>query len=103
MTCLPLTLRTVLPNWIQSFFLSDNDDTSFWGGNEEQPAYENSDEVVPHKTSTYVTPEAAIYRLDDSNSTRCFKNSKKFETKPHTFRTAGQFAFQTRMFDTVFY
>lgn len=102
MTCLPISLRTVLPSWIPSFFLSDNDDASFWGGAEEQIAYQNSDEAVRHKTSTYVTPEAAIYGLDDSNSTRGFKNPKQIETKPHTFRSAGQCVFQTRMFDTVF-
>lgn len=102
MACLPISLRSVLPGWIQSFFLSDNDDASFWGGDEDQITYENSIEAIPHKTSTYVTTKAAIYSLHDSNSIRDLRNSKQIEMKPHICRSTGEFAFQTRTFDTAF-
>lgn len=86
MFCLRVSLRTVLPNWIQSLFFSDNDDASFWGGDEEQSTYECSVEASPHKARTYMTTEAATY----SNSTRDFKNSTQIETKPNTCRSAGE-------------
>ena len=100
MVCLPISLRTVLPTWIRSFFLG-NDDTSFWGGDEELSAYENSSEAIPDITSTYAPTEAAVYRLDELNSTGDFKDSKQIGTKPRTGQFAGEFVFQTRMIETV--
>lgn len=44
MICLPFSL---IPNWIQSYFPSEDDDGSLWGGTEEPGPYEYPERGLP--------------------------------------------------------